>query len=73
MRGIEAMRPFLNPNSLCINKNAFVEKYAAQLPELSYLQFQRTGYFNVDPDSTPEHPVFNKTVGLKDTWAKQKK
>lgn len=73
VRGIEAMRPFLNPNSLCINKNAFVEKYAAQLPELSYLQFQRTGYFNVDPDSTPEHPVFNKTVGLKDTWAKQKK
>jgi glutaminyl-tRNA synthetase len=73
VRGIEAMRPFLNPNSLCVNKNAFVEKYAAQLPELSYLQFQRTGYFNVDPDSTPEHPVFNKTVGLKDTWAKQKK
>jgi len=73
VRGIEAMRPFLNPNSLCINKHAFVEKYAAQLPELSYLQFQRTGYFNVDPDSTPEHPVFNKTVGLKDTWAKQKK
>lgn len=73
VRGIEAMRPFLNPNSLRINKNAFVEKYAAQLPELSYLQFQRTGYFNVDPDSTPEHPVFNKTVGLKDTWAKQKK
>ena len=73
VRGIEAMRPFLNPNSLCINKNAFVEKYSAQLPELSYLQFQRTGYFNVDPDSTPEHPVFNKTVGLKDTWAKQKK
>ena len=73
VRGIEAMRPFLNPNSLCVNKNAFVEKYAAQLPELSYLQFQRTGYFNVDPDSTPEHPVFNKTVGLKDTWAKQNK
>ena len=46
VRGIEAMRPFLNPNSLRINKNAFVEKYAAQLPELSYLQFQRTGYFN---------------------------
>lgn len=73
VRGIEAMRPFINPNSLCVNKNAFVEKYAAQLPELSYLQFQRTGYFNVDPDSTPEHPVFNKTVGLKDTWAKQNK
>jgi glutaminyl-tRNA synthetase len=32
---------------------------------LAYLQFQRIGYFNVDQDSTPEHPVFNKTVGLR--------
>lgn len=67
VRGIDAMRPFLNPNSLNINTNAFVEKYAAELPALSYLQFQRTGYFNVDPDSTPDHPVFNSTVGLKDS------
>lgn len=70
VRGIDAMRPFLNPNSLNINKNAFVEKYAAALPELSYLQFTRTGYFNVDPDSTPEHPVFNSTVGLKEAKGK---
>jgi glutaminyl-tRNA synthetase len=40
------------------------------MPALSYLQFQRIGYFNVDPDSTAECPVFNKTVGLKDTWKK---
>ena len=38
-----------------------------------YLQFQRIGYFMADTDSTPEHPVFNKTVGLKDTWAKMNK
>ena len=36
------------------------------------LQFQRTGYFTADKNSTPEHPIFNRTVGLKDTWAKQK-
>ena len=41
------------------------------MPALSYLQFQRIGYFNVDPESTPEHLVFNKTVGLKDTWTKK--
>ena len=59
------MRPFLNPDSLHIQKG-YVEEWAAQQPPLTYLQFQRIGYFNVDPDSTPEHPVFNKTVGLKE-------
>ena len=67
VRGIEAMRPFLNPDSLKINRNAFVEEYAATLPALSYLQFQRIGYYNVDPDSAPGRPVFNKTVGLRDS------
>lgn len=67
VRGIEAMRPFLNPDSLRINTNAFVEEYAATLPALSYLQFQRIGYYNVDTDSTTGKPVFNKTVGLRDT------
>lgn len=65
VRGIDAMRPFLNPDSLRINTEARIEEYAATLPEYSYLQFQRIGYYNVDPDSTPEKPVFNKTVGLK--------
>ncbi len=64
-RGIESMRPFLNPDSLHIQKG-YVEEWAAQQPPLTYLQFQRIGYFNVDPDSTPGHPVFNKTVGLKE-------
>ena len=67
VRGIEAMRPFLNPDSLRINRNAFVEEYAATLPAFSYLQFQRIGYYNVDTDSTPQHPVFNKTVGLRES------
>ena len=65
VRGIDAMRPFLNPDSLRINTEARIEEFAATLPEYSYLQFQRIGYYNVDPDSTPEKPVFNKTVGLK--------
>ena len=64
VRGIEAMRPFLNPSSLTINKEAFIEKFATELPALTYLQFQRIGYFNVDTDSTPDHLVFNKTVSL---------
>lgn len=70
VRGIDAMRPFINSNSLSVNKKAFVEKYAAGLDALSYLQFQRIGYYNVDKDSTPEHPVFNSTVGLKDNKGK---
>ena len=68
MRGIEAMRPFLNPNSLEVNTTAFVEEWAATRQPLDYLQFQRIGYYNVDPDSTPDHLVFNRTVGLKDNW-----
>ena len=65
VRGIDAMRPFLNPDSLRINKGAYIEEYAATLPTLSYLQFQRIGYYNIDTDSTPQRLVFNKTVGMK--------
>jgi len=64
IRGIEAMRPFLNPNSLEIKK-AYVEKWLQTRKPLDYLQFQRIGYYNVDPDSTPDHLVFNRTVDLK--------
>ncbi len=63
-------RELLNPNSLTIVENCYVEEYAAQKKAGDYLQFQRIGYFMADPDSTEEHPIFNKTVGLKDTWAK---
>ncbi|MBQ3635923.1 MAG: glutamine--tRNA ligase/YqeY domain fusion protein [Bacteroidales bacterium] len=69
---VEAMKKIMNPDSLHIKKECYVEPFAAEKPALSYLQFQRIGYFNVDQDSTPEKPVFNKTVGLKDSWAKQK-
>ena len=63
----------LNPESLQIRKNCYVEPFAALMQPGQYLQFQRTGYFMADPDSNSATPVFNKTVGLKDTWAKQNK
>ena len=68
---VTAMKQIINPDSLTVLKNCYIEEFAATMPALSYLQFQRIGYFNVDTDSTPEHLVFNKTVGLKDTWAKK--
>ena len=66
-------RELLNPESMKINANCFVENYAAERKPGEYLQFQRIGYFMADPESTADTPVFNKTVGLKDTWAKQNK
>ena len=67
---IEAMRNMMNPNSLEIRTECYVEKYLADAKPLDHFQFQRIGYFTVDKDSTPEHLVFNRTVGLKDTWSK---
>ena len=64
---IEDMRHFINPDSLEVKK-AYVEKYCAEFKPLDYLQFQRVGYYTPDYDSTPDHLVFNKTVGLKDNW-----
>ena len=64
-------RELLNPESLKTYTNCYVEDYAASRQPGEYLQFQRTGYFMADLDSTAEHLIFNKTVGLKDTWAKQ--
>lgn len=60
----------LNPNSLSVHQNCYVEEFAAYKKPGEYLQFQRIGYFMVDLDSTDDHLIFNKTVGLKDTWAK---
>ncbi|MFT6126879.1 MAG: glutaminyl-tRNA synthetase, partial [Flavobacteriaceae bacterium] len=62
---------FVNPNSLHVSE-AFVEPSLATVQPGDNFQFQRLGYFNVDKDSTSEKLVFNKTVGLKDSWAKQK-
>ena len=64
---IDDMRKFLNPDSLEVKK-AYVEKWCATRKPLDYLQFQRIGYYTPDYTSTPDHLVFNKTVGLKDTW-----
>lgn len=66
-------RELLNPDSMKVNENCYVENYAAERKAGEYLQFQRIGYFMADPNSTADKPVFNKTVGLKDTWAKQNK
>ena len=62
----------LNPHSLEILTGALGEPALAQAaPETPY-QFERVGYFALDPDSAPGKPVFNKTIGLRDTWAKIK-
>jgi len=68
---VTAMKQIINPDSLTVLKDCYIEEFAATMQPLSYLQFQRIGYFNVDTESTPEHLVFNKTVGLKDTWTKK--
>jgi glutaminyl-tRNA synthetase len=67
---LEAMKEMINPDSLSVLTNCYVEKFVKGLPNMSYLQFQRIGYFNIDKDSTPDHLIFNRTVGLKDTWGK---
>lgn len=63
----------LNPNSLITLKNCYVEEYLKDAKPLDLFQFQRIGYFNVDYDSTAEKLVFNRTVSLKDSWAKEQK
>ncbi len=65
-------RDLLNPDSLKVLDNCYVEPFAVDNESARYLQFQRIGYFVKDKDSIAEHPVFNKTVGLKDNWNKQK-
>ncbi len=66
-------RELLNPESLTVLQNCYVEKYLAERNVGDFLQFQRIGYFTIDPDSNNGKLIFNKTVGLKDTWAKQNK
>ncbi|SHG74351.1 glutaminyl-tRNA synthetase [Pedobacter caeni] len=66
-------KDYLNPNSVDIIKQAYIEPYLANADVDSRYQFIRKGYYCVDKDSTPEHLVFNRTVGLKDAWAKGNK
>lgn len=61
-------RELLNPDSLTVLGNCYVEQYVAGLPAGTYLQFQRIGYFFADTHSAPGYLVFNRTVNLKDTW-----
>ena len=66
-------RELLNPNSLEIRRNCYVEKYLANFKPLDYLQFQRLGYFTLDKESTAEKLIFNRTVSLRDNWVKSNK
>lgn len=61
----------LNPQSLEILSDARVEPAIAQGNSPDAMQFERQGYFTRDPDSTPDKPVFNRTIGLRDTFAKE--
>ncbi|TMK10680.1 MAG: glutamine--tRNA ligase/YqeY domain fusion protein [Alphaproteobacteria bacterium] len=61
----------LNPQSLEVLKDARIEPAIAQANSNDVMQFERQGYFVRDPDSTPDRPVFNRTIGLRDTFAKE--
>jgi glutaminyl-tRNA synthetase len=63
----------INPESLSVLANCKAEPAVAEMKPLDRCQFERLGYFCMDPDSTAEKLVFNKTVGLRDTWAKIQK
>ncbi len=66
-------KEFLNPESLKILPECYIEPFVKNAKPLDHFQFERKGYFNVDYDSTPEKPVFNRTVPLRDSWANLQK
>ena len=61
---------FLNPESLKVVSNAFIEETFSDARPLDHFQFERKGYFNADYDTSEDKPVFNQTVSLRDSWAK---
>ena len=63
----------MNPQSLEVVKGCKLEPSLGALPAGSRMQFERLGYFCADSDGRPGHPVFNRTVTLKDAWAKIEK
>ncbi|MCE4563258.1 glutamine--tRNA ligase/YqeY domain fusion protein [Maribellus sp. CM-23] len=63
-------KEFMNPDSLSVLSDCYLEPFIKDSKPLDHFQFERLGYFNMDPDSTPEKPVFNRTVALRDSWAK---
>ena len=64
-------RELLNPDSLKVIKGCIVDSQLAEAKPLEHFQFLKQGYFTVDKDSTPDKPIFNRTVSLKDNWAKK--
>jgi len=62
----------LNPQSLETLSDARVEPALSEAKVGEVVQFERNGYFCADPDSAPGRPVFNRTIGLRDSWAKEK-
>ena len=70
LTAVDAMKRMINENSLEVRSNCYVESFLKGTKSLDHFQFQRIGYFCTDKDSTDGHLIFNKTVGLKDTWAK---
>ncbi len=66
-------KEFMNPESLKVLPNCFIEPFVKNAKPLDHFQFERLGYFNVDLDSTKEKIVFNRTVALRDSWAKSQK
>ena len=64
-------KEFMNPDSLKVLDTCYLEPFVKTAKPLDHFQFERTGYFNLDPDSTPDLPVFNRTVPLRDSWAKK--
>jgi len=64
-------KEFMNHDSLQVLPKCYIEPFVKDAKVLDHFQFERLGYFNIDQDSTPEKLVFNRTVQLKDTWAKQ--
>ena len=66
-------KEFLNPDALNVLNECYIEPFVTGAKPLQHFQFERLGYFNVDYDSTNEKPVFNRTVPLRDSWAKAQK
>jgi len=64
-------KEFMNHDSLQVLPKCYIEPFVKDAKPLDHFQFERLGYFNIDQDSTSEKLVFNRTVQLKDTWAKQ--
>jgi glutaminyl-tRNA synthetase len=64
-------KEYINPNSLTVINKAFIEPDLMNAELEKGYQFIRKGYFSLDSDSTPGKPIFNRTVTLKDAWAKE--